>query len=400
MRMRFSQLLVLLFVVQFSAAAHAVSCDFLLKVAQSRISNFFEKKPKIGSEDRSDYQPELYRAKSLADRHIFTYQRIQNRNIGSAQDIFFYDYEVENELQTISRIMSEAQDFSAPKNEFEKKSRQLFLEIQSQLKSFLSQKTIPYLQYHDFLMSFATFQKKGLKNTKPFQPLPLLNYAPLAHKEATQMVQVASRLTGFDELFSTELTWQVLRHRLLRKGPTFLFLPTFETLDENYFIRVNPYPLFVVGLTRDVHVAVDGGQVFGPLMFLLHDFYHAQKSVENVDYSPYSIEARVKRNQSFYQKLEGVNDSALKKMILVLKTYLLHEERVLFLCGTTIESRSADLADSLSQNRDHFHGFLKSVYSIPYDYGGMFENNPPPREMALRAREWLQSFFEADPIYP
>lgn len=350
----------------------------------------------------SDYRPAEYQKLSLSEQQIATYKRITARQFESEAHIFFFDYEVRDVLAKIESLLLQARTNFDLKKVKDKKHSELLQKLKKELSFLKKKKRIPYLRFHEFVFSFTIFQMKGLQNQPPLRlPELLERYGFHSFQQATEAVEILSFNDGFDELRRLESNgWLLLREKMLRRGPEALFIPTFEALDEKFFIDVSPYPVFAVGLTEDIHIAVDGGEIYGPVEFLIHDFYHAQRALQSTNYSQRAIAARVRRIQAFNLSLTKVNEPILKKAIQVLFMFALHEETTNIIGDRILLSRSKEIVKRLQPDSSFFLDFLDNVYVNPYDFGVAFDNNPPDKKVLFAAREWLAEFLSQDAHYP
>jgi hypothetical protein len=396
-----------------SQSAQAIDCGTFLSRAVQATSRLLSLGAQVPASYRGDYKPAEYDQLSLSERFITTYKRIQDRQHHSVSQVFFYDYEVKDVIAKMAEVLSDARDFSKTKSDEGQRYFKAYQQLQVDLALYQTQSRISYEKFHETTLLFAAFQKKGLKSTPPFERRPQGRYSVGGYKFTIKETQHRIETSGFQDS-DYETDWQARRARMLRKAPRAIFIPTFEELDEDFFNGISSYPVYPAGLTTNPHIIVDG-QVFGPVLFLLHDFYHGKKSWDSISYSTEDIQARELRRMAFNESVAAVTDSLLNRLIRVMFNFVTHEEHRVFIGDTIVLSRSKDIVSALildaprvgggdaiydGSDENMFEEIQTRIYDRPHDFGEMFGDAPPPSHTLFEARQWLSNFFRNDTYYP
>ncbi|MEK6556080.1 MAG: hypothetical protein AABZ31_12620 [Bdellovibrionota bacterium] len=382
-----------------SDAAVIESCQVFLSKVSVRAQALLHSISEVPLSDESDYQAEAFQNLGLSDRYIHTYSRIQNRHHKSYKTMFFYDYEVRDVIAKMKSTLLDAYDYSLAKTPAQQTHARALAALQKDIGKYESLKRVPYYEFHETTLNFAAFIKKGLKTNTTFKIKPQGRYSRSGYEFTIRNIQGSLNTSGFVDL-DREISWVLLRSKLLRRGPDAIFIPTFEELDEDFFNGISSYPVFPVGMTTNTNIIVDG-QLFGSILFLLHDFYHAEKSLRSIVYTPEAIAAREQRRLAFNSAVATVEDIHLNRIIRVLFHFITHEEKGSRLTNETIVlSHSRHMVRSLNIDGNTFEDIQMRIYARPYDFGELFGDNLPEITELFKARQWLVDFLRKDTYYP
>lgn len=367
------RLALIILAIQLSGVVASADCESLLTRVARPIRNILSPVPEVPRDDSSDYKPQEFAALSLPEQHIHIWKRIQARHHRSANSVFFYDYEVGEVITQMNERLRQMSDLKVPAKGFDRQwilqHNDLLHVTRDLLAGYTSQRRIPYLELHDAALNFATLLRSTVQLPLRLERNDRFPEAKFAALE--KRYSFAASRVGTEELNDAGFRLKK-RRRVLNMAPRAILIPTFDVIGAKYQLETDAYPVFPAGLSSDPGILFDGSE-FGSLQFLLHDYLHAELSIDSIGFTTAKIEQRITALAALRAEVAKIENPKVRKVVFSL--YLYSQREAMLVSSKSIAKRLA------TDDSYDFQQFIERSLENPHDLGYFGSTDPSLEEI-------------------